>query len=77
MLKKLLGAFVPKILKSKKAQAMIVGLILTLFHNTLGIELDPVEVGEIVALIVAYIIGQGVADVGKERVRAERSREGL
>ena len=66
-----IGALVPRILKSKKGQALIVGLLLTLFSKQLGIELDQAQTAEVVALIVAYIVGQGVADVGKERVRAE------
>lgn len=70
-LKKKLAALVPRILKSKKGQAMIVGLVLTLFSRRFGIELEPAQTAEVVALIVAYIIGQGVADHGKEKVLAQ------
>ena len=70
-LTKPVGALVPRILKSKKGQAMIVGLVLTLFSKTLGIDLDPDQAAQAVALIVAYIVGQGVADMGKEKVKAE------
>lgn len=73
ILNKSVGALVPKILKSKKGQAMIVGLLVTLFAKTFGLELDPQQAAEVVALIVAYILGQGVADHGKEKVRAERT----
>ncbi len=57
--------FIPKILKSKKAQAMIVGLLMTLFAESLGMPVTESTMTEVVALISAYIIGQGVADHGK------------
>lgn len=49
-------------LKSRKLWAAVVGAALT----TLGIQLDfPQEaVTGIVAIVVSYIVGQGIADAG-------------
>lgn len=54
-----------EILKSKKFQASIVGIIVVILSAFIP-ELDETEVTKIVALIVSYVIGQGLADFGKE-----------
>jgi len=54
-----------KILKSKKFQALIVGVIVLVLMELIP-ALDEAHTTEVVALIVAYIIGQGIADHGKE-----------
>jgi len=51
-------------LTSKKAIATVVGLIVV-WAGKRGLNLDPDEVTKIVSLIVAYVLGQGVADHGK------------
>lgn len=54
------------ILKSKKFQAMLIGLLaVTLSHYVP--EIDETTATQIVALVVSYIVGQGIADHGKER----------
>jgi uncharacterized protein (DUF697 family) len=53
------------LLKSKKVQASFVGVTLVSVDKIFGLDLDPLVVAEIVTIIVAYIIGQGVADAGK------------
>ena len=55
-------------LKSKKFIAAIVGVIIALVSK-LGIELDTEAVALVVSPILAYIVGQGVADHGKERAQ--------
>lgn len=55
----------PAILKSKKFQAAVVGVIATVLVHTVP-ALQSVNVTEVLAPIVAYILGQGIADHGKE-----------
>ena len=54
------------ILKSKKFQASMAGVIVVVVSTFLP-ELDEAEVTKIVALMISYIIGQGLADFGKEK----------
>ena len=55
-------------LSSKKAIAAIVGVIVVLAGH-FGLELPSESVAEIVGLIIAYVLGQGLADIGKEADR--------
>ena len=55
---------IKQLVTSKKAIAMIAGVIVALAARY-GLELDPVSVGTILSPIVAYIIGQGMADKGQ------------
>tara|TARA_Y100001938_G_scaffold149022_1_gene234508 strand:- start:4895 stop:5083 length:189 start_codon:yes stop_codon:yes gene_type:complete len=48
---------------SKKFTAMVIGIVATFLSTRFGLPEEQVR--EIVALIIAYIIGQGVADMGK------------
>ena len=59
----------PPILSSKKFQALIVGFIVLALVSLVP-TLQPLEahLTEIVTIIVAYILGQGLADIGKHRV---------
>jgi uncharacterized membrane protein SirB2 len=43
----------------------IVGIIVVIITNFIP-EIDEKSLTEIVALIIAYIVGQGLADFGKE-----------
>lgn len=56
---------------SKKAIAMIVGLIVS-FAGKYGLELPTEELTAILSPVLAYIVGQGVADAGKEKARIDR-----
>lgn len=59
-----------EIIKSKKFQAALVGMALLLLEQVVpGISTLPVN--EAVALLAVYIIGQGLADFGKERAKVE------
>ena len=49
---------------SKKFTAMIIGIIATFLSTRFNLPEEQVR--EIVALVIAYIIGQGVADKGKQ-----------
>jgi hypothetical protein len=50
---------------SKKALALVAGCLLVFLGQYLGVEIDEVE--EIVKLIMAYLVGQGLADFSKEK----------
>jgi uncharacterized protein involved in cysteine biosynthesis len=54
-----------KLLTSKKFQVAIVGIIVVIITNFIP-EIDEGELTKIVGIIIAYIIGQGLADLGKE-----------
>lgn len=58
------------LIASKKAAAMLAGIIMSAFGKKMG--LDEQAVTSIVATIIAYLVGQGIADHGKEaaKVRA-------
>lgn len=50
---------------SKKFIAAVVAVLVAI-GTRYGLNLDPETVGVIIAPIVAYIVGQGMADRGKE-----------
>ena len=49
---------------SKKAISAIAGVIVA-FALKYGLELDTESVAAVISPIIAYILGQGVADFGK------------
>lgn len=53
---------------SKKFLVMLAGIILA-SASKLGLDLDPDLVNQILALAGAYILGQGIADHGKEAAK--------
>ena len=59
-----------KILKSKKFWYTVVGIVVTFLHDTFG--LDPAQTENIIYSIIALILGQGIADFGKEKVCLEK-----
>lgn len=59
-----------EILKSKKFQAAIVGLVVA-FAGKAGLDLDDTTLLAILSPILTYIAGQAAADIGKERTIAE------
>lgn len=58
-----------KMLGSKKFQAMVAGVIVS-FLVVLVPQLEPMEehLDKIIATVVSYIVGQGLADFGKEAI---------
>ena len=56
------------LLSSKKFIAAAIGVLVALVAK-LGIELDTRDVLAIISPILAYVLGQGIADHGKERVK--------
>jgi len=59
---------IKNMLSSKKALATIAGVLVIALAPRLG--LNPEQITAILALIGTYVIGQGVADHGKEQVKA-------
>lgn len=60
-------------IKYKKLIAMVTGIALSLLFHYLGLE--PSEImAYINSPVAAFIIGQGVADIGKE---AEKIKKGI
>ena len=55
-------------LGSKKAIAMIAGLVVSCVGKY-GLDLPTEELTAVLSPILAYVLGQGVADVGKEKAR--------
>ena len=56
------------LLSSKKALAAIAGVVVTLVGK-LGIDLDTDALGILITPIVAFVVGQGIADNGKEAAK--------
>jgi uncharacterized protein involved in cysteine biosynthesis len=54
------------LLKSKKFQMAVAGIIVVIVQNFIP-EINETELLSMVGLVIAYIIGQGAADFGKER----------
>ena len=57
---------------SKKAIATVAGLIISAAAKY-GFGLDETTVIEILAAVAAYVVGQGVADAGKEAVKLQNA----
>lgn len=56
--------FLKSILTSKKSAATVAGILMAAFGSKIG--LDPAAVESIVYTVIAYLVGQGIADHGKE-----------
>ena len=54
-----------KIFKSKKFWMSVAGVVAVVGHEVLG--LDQADIMKISEIIMAYVIGQGLADLGKEK----------
>lgn len=55
-----------ELLTSKKFIASIVGVIVTI-AGKYGLELDEAALATIISPLIAYIVGQGIADHGKNK----------
>lgn len=53
------------IITSKKAMATLVGILVT-FLAKQGILVPESQVHEILAMLISYIVGQGIADAGRK-----------
>lgn len=60
-----------QLLSSKKAVATLVA-VLVWVGGRFGLDVSAEDLAPIVALIAAYVVGQGIADHGKEAAKVER-----
>jgi hypothetical protein len=57
-----------ELLTSKKFVAVLIASVVWL-GGYVGLDLDPMAVAPVVGAIIAYILGQGLADHGKEAAK--------
>jgi len=62
---------IKELFKSKKFVASLVGVIVVVVDKTVGLQLPEDTVTQVVALLAAYVVGQGLADHGKEKAKVE------
>jgi hypothetical protein len=65
-----LKSFLAEVLRSKKAIAFLSG-IAVLAASKHGMDIDPDTVNKVLAMVGSYVVGQGIADIGKERAKVE------
>ena len=58
------------LINSKKFQAAIIGVVVMVAAEV-GLDIDPAALATIVSPFIAFIVGQGVADIGKEKAKVE------
>ena len=58
------------LLSSKKFLATLVGIIVTLVAK-IGWDVPEETVTKLVGLLASYVVGQGIADAGKEKAIVE------
>lgn len=63
---------------SKKANGLLVGLVTVVLVNVVGLPPEQVShaVDAIMALVSAYLIAQGAADLGKGKITEEKKLNG-
>lgn len=58
-------------LSSKKVRATIAGIVLVIANDALDLHLNPETVASVVGLLASYVIGQGIADKGKDAAKVQ------
>jgi hypothetical protein len=53
--------------KSKKWWAMLIGVTIPVLNKTMGLELSVEELQLVIGPLIAYVMGQGIADIGKTK----------
>ena len=62
--------FLKKLFSSKKFLAMLSGILIVTVNLAAGLDLPPDALVSVLGVIGAFIVGQGIADNGKEAVLA-------
>jgi hypothetical protein len=62
---------IKSLLRSKKFIASLIGLAAGIAAH-FGWQLDEASIMTMLSPILAYIVGQGMADLGKEKAKVER-----
>lgn len=57
-----------ELLRSKKFQAALIGILVVILQHFIP-ALQDIDIAAVLAPILAYIIGQGLADFGKAAVQ--------
>jgi len=60
------------LLASKKFVAAIGAALFVLLNETLALGITEETINDVIAVMASYIVGQGIADHGKERAVVER-----
>lgn len=63
-----------ELFKSKKFIVAALGLVAVVLSSLLqavGVSVPEEKITEFLAVIVAYVVGQGLADLGKEKAKVE------
>lgn len=61
---------------SKKLSAAVAAVIIVVLNDKLGWGISPQTVEDIVAVVIGYVVGQGIADFGKEKAKVEMNGHG-
>lgn len=59
------------LLRSKKFRAALAGLIVAVISH-FGLSIDPDMIMVFLSPLLAFIAGQGLSDIGKERAKIEK-----
>jgi len=62
------------LLTSKKFQAAVIAVVVMVLSK-IGLDLNPDMLLAVVSPLIAYILGQGIADHGKERAKIENAQK--
>ena len=60
------------LLASKKFVAAIGAALFVLLNETLALGITEETINDVIAVMASYIVGQGIADHGKERAVVEQ-----
>jgi len=66
-----------ELLQSKKFLAAIAGAAVVVLNKALSIDMPEEDLLKILGMIATYIVGQSVADFGKEKAKVEKTGEML
>ena len=53
--------------KSKKWWAMLIGVVVPIANKALDLNLSIEELQLVIGPLIAYVMGQGIADIGKNK----------
>ena len=70
-----MGNAIADLVQSKKALMAIAGVVAAGIGK-LGLDMPPTEIVPILSPLIAYIVGQGIADHGKERAKIDAANTG-
>lgn len=60
-----------KLFSSKKFVAAFSAVVLAVLNDIFSLGVDPATTQEIIGVVIAYVLGQGIADHGKEAKKEE------